>query len=286
MNRFELQSLVSKRIRQIFRISKNSSLILGSFLLCIILGAAIFCPFLTPYDPISVDLSKALSPPNRHNLLGTDNFGRDVLTRILYGARVDLKIGFLCVLFPFIIGVFAGSVAGYFGRWIDSIIMRIVDVVWAFPFYVLIIAIVGLLGPGIQNIYIAVTLVSWISFARIVRGEILVIKQSEYILAAKALGYSKRRIILRHIIPNVISPAIIFAMADIVLTILAITSLSFLGLGIQPPTPEWGLMVADGRTFITGAWWISTFPGVAIIIVGITFTLLGDGLDDYLRPEG
>ena len=281
-----MQNLAPVKTKKFYRIRKNSSLIFGTVLLLTILLTAILCPYLTPYDPVSVNLSNALQPPNRSNLLGTDNLGRDVLTRILYGARVDLKIGFLCVLFPFIIGVFAGSIAGYFGGYIDSLIMRIVDVVWAFPFYVLIIAIVGLLGPGITNIYIAVTIVSWISFARIIRGEILVIRQSEYILAAKALGYSTKRILLRHIIPNVISPAIIFAMADIVLTILAITSLSFLGLGIQPPTPEWGLMVADGRTFITDAWWISTFPGIAIIIVGITFTLLGDGLDDFLRPEG
>ena len=281
-----MQNLAPVKTKKFYRIRKNSSLIFGTVLLLTILLTAILCPYLTPYDPVSVNLSNALQPPNSSNLLGTDNLGRDVLTRILYGARVDLKIGFLCVLFPFIIGVFAGSIAGYFGGYIDSLIMRIVDVVWAFPFYVLIIAIVGLLGPGITNIYIAVTIVSWISFARIIRGEILVIRQSEYILAAKALGYSTKRILLRHIIPNVISPAIIFAMADIVLTILAITSLSFLGLGIQPPTPEWGLMVADGRTFITDAWWISTFPGIAIIIVGITFTLLGDGLDDFLRPEG
>ena len=281
-----MQNLAPVKTKKFYRIRKNSSLIFGTVLLLTILLTAILCPYLTPYDPVSVDLSNALQPPNRSNLLGTDNLGRDVLTRILYGARVDLKIGFLCVLFPFIIGVFAGSIAGYFGGYIDSLIMRIVDVVWAFPFYVLIIAIVGLLGPGITNIYIAVTIVSWISFARIIRGEILVIRQSEYILAAKALGYSTKRILLRHIIPNVISPAIIFAMADIVLTILAITSLSFLGLGIQPPTPEWGLMIADGRTFITDAWWICTFPGIAIIIVGITFTLMGDGLDDFLRPEG
>lgn len=274
------------KVKKFWRIRRNPALISGFILLSTIVLAAAFCPYLTPYDPVSVDLSNALQPPNRHNLLGTDNFGRDVLTRLLYGARVDLQIGFLCVLFPFIIGVFAGTIAGYWGGFIDSLIMRVVDVVWAFPFYVLIIAIVGLLGPGVTNIYIAITIVSWISFARIIRGEILVIKQSEYVLAARALGYSRKRIMLRHVVPNVISPAIIFAMADIVLTILAVTSLSFLGLGIQPPTPEWGLMVADGRTFITDAWWISTFPGIAIIIVGITFTLLGDGLDDFLRPGG
>ena len=259
---------------------------MGIVLLFIFVTVALFCPFLTPYDPIAVDLASALQPPSKQHLMGTDNFGRDILTRVLYAARVDLKIGFLCVLFPFIIGVIAGSVAGFFGGFVDTIIMRTVDVVYAFPFYVLIIAIVGLLGTGTTNIYIAVTIVAWVSFARIVRGEVLVAKQSEYVLAATTLGYSKKRIILRHLLPNVITPAIIFSMSDIVLTILAITSLSFLGLGIQPPTPEWGLMVAEGRTFIMNAWWISTFPGLAIILVGITFTLLGDGLDDWLRPGG
>jgi len=164
--------------------------------------------------------------------------------------------------------------------------MRIVDILWAFPFYVLVVAIVGSLGPGIGNMYLAFTLVVWISFARIVRGEVLVIKRAEYVLAARLLGFSHRRIILRHVLPNVITPAIIYAMADVVLTILAVTSLSFLGLGIQPPTPEWGLMIAEGRNFIFDAWWISTFPGLAIILVGIAFTLLGDGLDDLLRPKG
>jgi len=266
-------------------ITRYPTLTIGSILFGVIVLCAMLCPFLTPYDPVSVDLASALQPPSRDHWMGTDNFGRDILTRVLYGARVDLKIGILCVLFPFIIGVIAGSISGYFGGTVDALIMRTVDVVYAFPFYVLIIAIVGVLGTGTTNIYIAVTMVAWVSFARIVRGEVLVVKEAEYVMAGKALGYSKIRIIFRHILPNVITPAIIFSMSDIVLTILAITSLSFLGLGIQPPIPEWGLMVAEGRTFIINAWWIATFPGLAIVIVGITFTLIGDGLDDWLRPE-
>jgi peptide/nickel transport system permease protein len=264
---------------------RNMSLIIGLILLGVLLAVAFFCPYLTPYDPLTVDLGSALKPPCFSHPMGTDNYGRDILTRVLYGARVDLKIGFLCVLFPFIIGTVVGCISGYTGGVIDAFIMRIVDVVYAFPFYVLIIAIVGLLGAEIRNIYIAITMVAWVSFARIVRGEVLVAKQAEYVLAAKALGYSKNRIMFRHVLPNVITPAIIFSMSDIVLTILAITSLSFLGLGIQPPTPEWGLMIAEGRIFIIDAWWISTFPGLAIVVAGIAFTLLADGVDDYLRPE-
>jgi len=253
-------------------------------MLGVLLAAALFCPYLTAFDPLKVELDQVLQPPGRGHLMGTDNFGRDILTRVLYGARVDLKIGFLCVLFPFIIGTIAGCISGYFGGFVDTLIMRTVDVVYAFPFYVIIIAIVGLLGTETRNIYIAITVVAWVTFARIVRGEVLVCKQSEYVLAARALGYAKSRIIFRHVLPNVITPAIVFSMSDIVLTILAITSLSFLGLGIQPPTPEWGLMVAEGRMFIIDAWWISLFPGLAIVFTGITFTLLADGIDDLLRP--
>jgi peptide/nickel transport system permease protein len=163
--------------------------------------------------------------------------------------------------------------------------MRLVDILWAFPFYVLVISIVGALGPSIANMYLAFTLVVWISFARIVRGEVLLAKELDYVKASSVLGYSHARIMFRHILPNVITPAIVFMMADVVLTILAVTSLGFLGLGIQPPTPEWGVMIADGRNFIQDGWWISLFPGLAIVLVGVTFTFLGDGLDDFLRPK-
>jgi peptide/nickel transport system permease protein len=241
---------------------------------------------LSPYDPVAIDLRAALQPPNASHWLGTDNLGRDLLTRILAAGWIDLQIALVCVALPFVLGSVIGAVSGYVGGRTDATVMRIVDILWAFPFYVLVVAIVGSLGPGIGNMYLAFTLVVWISFARIVRGEVLVIKRAEYVLAARLLGFSHSRIVLRHVLPNVITPAIIYAMADVVLTILAVTSLSFLGLGIQPPTPEWGLMIAEGRNFIFDAWWISTFPGLAIIFVGIAFTLLGDGLDDLLRPKG
>ena len=191
----------------------------------------------------------------------------------------------VCVFLPFLIGCTIGLISGYFGGWIDTLIMRFVDVLWAFPFYVLVISIVGALGPGVGNIYLAFSLVVWISFARIVRGEVLLARRLEYAQAVSVLGYSHMRIMLRHILPNVITPAIVFMMADVVLTILAVTSLGFLGLGIQPPTPEWGVMIAEGRTYIQDGWWISLFPGLAIIFVGVTFTLIGDGLDDFLRPK-
>jgi peptide/nickel transport system permease protein len=240
---------------------------------------------LSPYDPLAVDLASAILPPSAEHWLGTDDLGRDVATRILSATWIDLQIALVCVALPFAIGSVIGAIAGYLGGRVDTILMRIVDVLWAFPFYVLVIAIVGTLGPSVGNMYLAFTLVVWISFARIVRGEVLVVKRLEYVQAAQVLGYSQLRIILRHILPNAIMPAMVYAMADVVLTILAVTSLSFLGLGVQPPEAEWGLMIAEGRNFIFDAWWISTFPGLAIIYIGIAFTLLGDGLDDLLRSK-
>jgi len=226
-----------------------------------------------------------LLSPGMGHWFGTDDLGRDVLARVVSAAAVDLQIAMICVLLPFVIGTSVGLLSGYIGGWVDAVLMRLVDILWAFPFYVLVIAIVGSMGPSIGNMYLAFTLVIWISFARIVRGEVLLVKNAEYIQAARVLGYSHARIVLRHVLPNVITPAIVFMMADVVLTILAVTSLGFLGLGIQPPTPEWGVMISEGRNYILDGWWISLFPGLAIVYVGITFALLGDGLDDFLRPK-
>ncbi|MGN6679493.1 MAG: ABC transporter permease, partial [Streptosporangiaceae bacterium] len=211
--------------------------------------------------------------------------GRDVWTRLLYGARIDLEVGFLAVLFPFIVGTVIGCLAGYFGGWIDAVAMRAVDVILAFPFLVLVIAIVFVIGPGTRSIYIAMTVTDWVSYTWIIRGEILTVKRHEYILAAKALGYSRRRIIAKHLLPNVITQAIVYSMSDIVFTILTIVTLGYLGLGVPPPTPEWGSMLADGQGFITTNWQLATIPGVAVVITGIGLSLLGDGLADLLRPE-
>jgi len=273
-------------VRRIVRPTRSRSLnaaiaMLAAFLLVMAVG-----PIASPYDPTAVDLGAAMDRPSAAHWLGTDDLGRDIGTRILVASWIDLQIAIVCVALPFAVGSLIGAISGYLGGRVDAVIMRIVDMLWAFPFYVLVIAIVGTLGPGVGNMYLAFTLVVWISFARIVRGEVLVVKRLEFVRAARVLGYSQARIVLRHVLPNAITPAIIYAMADVVLTILAVTSLSFLGLGIQPPQAEWGLMIAEGRNFIFDAWWISTFPGFAIIYVGIAFTLLGDGLDDLLRPKG
>jgi peptide/nickel transport system permease protein len=265
-------------------VRKNPALFIGVTLVVLICLTAVFGPTIAPYDPIEQDLTNRLEPPAANHLLGTDKFGRDILSRILYGTQIDLKIGLICVSFPFIFGIFIGCISGYYGGVLDALLMRLVDVSVAFPFYVLVISILAILGPGIRNMYIALIVVGWIAYAKIVRGEVLVAKNQEYVLAARALGYSDFRIILRHLVPNVISSSIVYAMSDVVLCILAGSSLGFLGLGVQPPMSEWGVMIADGREFVTSAPWLSTFPGLAIAVVGISFSLLGDGLSSLLRP--
>ena len=267
------------------RLMRSRSLQVGSVMLALLLGVAFVGPLLISHDPLAMDFSRALEAPSARYWFGTDDMGRDVFARVVAAAGVDLQIAVMCVLLPFLIGSAVGLVSAYLGGMTDIVIMRIVDVFWAFPFYVLVIAIVGSLGPSVANMYLAFTLVAWISFARIVRGEVLLVKNAEYVQAARVLGYSHARILLRHVLPNVIAPAIVFMMADVVLTILAVTALGFLGLGIQPPTPEWGVMISEGRNFIFDGWWGSLFPGLAIVYVGVTFSLLGEGLDDVLRPK-
>jgi peptide/nickel transport system permease protein len=251
--------------------------------LVVIVAAAILAPFITPYDPTALATGTGLQPPSSAHPFGTDQLGRDVFARVIYGARIDLQIGFIGVAIPLCAGVIIGLVAGYYGGWLDVVIGRVIDVVVAFPFLVLVIAIVAMLGPGLVNFYIAVSIVSWVAYARIVRGETLVAKNREYVLAARALGYRDLRIMFRHILPNVIVPAFIFAMSDFVLDILAGASLGFFGLGVPQPTPEWGVMIAEGRNFILTAPWVVVFPGLAIIIVGFFASLLGDALADQIR---
>jgi peptide/nickel transport system permease protein len=265
---------------------RTPSLVAGIVLLAVIVGAASAAPLLTSYDPTKQDLTHALlSPGSTGHLLGTDQFGRDVWARLVYGARTDLRVGLLAVLFPFVLGGILGSLAGYFGRWADTVVMRLVDVVVAFPFYVLIIALVFVLGPGTRSIYIAITAVGWVSYARIVRGEVLVAKRQEYTLAARSAGLHAVRIMGRHLLPNVITQAIVFAMSDIVLSILAIVTLGYLGLGVPPPAPEWGSMISEGQQFITTHWPLATIPGLAVVLTGLGLSLLGDGLADILKPE-
>jgi peptide/nickel transport system permease protein len=263
---------------------RQPALVAGLAILAIIVVMVAAAPLLTSHNPVTQDLTQSLLGPSSHHPLGTDQLGRDTWSRLLYGGRVDLRVAFIAVLFPFCLGTVLGCLGGYFGGLVDMVIMRLVDIVVAFPFYVLIIALVFVLGPGERSIYIAITAVGWVSYARIIRGEILVAKRQEYVLAAKSGGLSSLRIMGRHVLPNVITQAIIYAMSDIVQDILAIVTLSYLGLGIQPPDPDWGTMIAAGQNFLTTHWQLTTIPGVAVVITGLGLSLTGDGLADLLRP--
>lgn len=262
----------------------NPPLIAGAVIVIALLCVAFFAPLLAPDDPIKQNLGSILAGPSARHLLGTDQLGRDTLSRLIYGARVDLRVGFIAVAFPFVGGTILGSIAGYFGGWVDTAVMRLVDVVVAFPFYVLIIALVFVLGPGERSIYIAITVVGWVSYARIVRGEILIAKRQDYVVAAQSAGLSSSRIITVHILPNVITQAIVFAMSDVVQDILAVVTLGYLGLGIAPPTADWGGMISQGQQFLTNHWQLSTIPGLAVVVTGLGLSLVGDGLADLLRP--
>jgi peptide/nickel transport system permease protein len=245
------------------------------------LFVAVAAPWLAPFDPIEQNLSATLLPPSGAHPLGTDNFGRDILSRIIWGTRLDLQMGVFGVLFPFVIGTMIGATAGYFGGIVDMLLMRLLDVTVSFPFLVLIIAIVATLGPGLASFYIALALVGWVSYARLVRARFLVLKGADFVLAAHSLGFTHRRIVLHHILPNAIMPALVFSMSDAVIDVVLGASLSYLGLGIQPPTAEWGLMIAEGQNFIATAWWMTVFPGLAIVLLATGFSLLADGVAEH-----
>lgn len=277
-----LKPLISDKSSRV-RLSITPLTIIGLSLIFVWILIAIFATQLAPYDPIATNTIAKLQPMSSAHWLGTDILGRDVLSQIIHGTRVDLSMGIIGVISPFIIGIIIGVISGYFGGFIDSLLMRLLDIALAFPFIVLVLAIISVLGPGLINYYIALAIVSWVPYARLVRAEVLVLRKTEFIDAARVLGFSHLHIITRHVLPNAITPAIVFVMTDIVLTILLGSSLSFFGLGVQPPTPEWGRMIREGQTFIGTAWWVSIFPGIAIVLLALSFSLLGDGLAKQLR---
>ena len=262
------------------------SMIAGLVIIGIFVLMALFPGVFAPYSPTTFDYQAILQGPTAKHVFGTDNFGRDVFSRVVWGAQLDMQIALFTTLFPFLFGTLIGSLTGYYGRWADAFFGRVVDIVVTFPFLVLVIAIVAVLGPGLKNMYIAVSAVGWITYGRLVRAEILNQKKAEYAMAGRVMGYTPARIIFRHLLPNAITPAIVYWMTDMALGILLGSSLGYLGLGAQPPTAEWGGLIADGKNFLATAWWISTFPGLAITLAGVGFSLLGDGLADLLRPRG
>ena len=262
-------------------------LIIGLVMLGIAIAAILTGPLWLTQSPTAIDVLHPLAPPlTPGHLLGTDQFGRDILARIIYGGRIDLAIAFGATSVTLVSGTIIGLVAGYSGGKVDSVLMRIVDLFFAFPFLVLIIAIIAMLGPSIFNMFIAIWITSWVSYARIMRAQTVVAKKQQYVLAARALGYGRLRVMFRHILPNVASTVIIFSMVDAIGNIILASSLGYLGLGAQPPTPEWGTMIADGQNYILTSWWLATMPGLAIVFVGVAFSLIGDGLADILRPGG
>ena len=260
--------------------------ILGIIIVAAALVMAIVPEQIAPYDPTVVDITVRTKAPSAEHIFGTDNYGRDVFSRVVWGTRIDLSIGFFGVLVPMIIGGIIGLLAAWYGGWLDSLLMRISEIMMAFPFPILVIAIITILGTGTINLYIALWLVGWMSYARLVRAEVLKLKKAEFIEAARVAGFSDARILLRHILPNVISSSIVFAASDMVMCMLTGASMSFLGLGVQPPTPEWGAILNEGRTYISYASWMTFFPGLVLATTGVGLSLLGDSMTDILRRKG
>ncbi|SMF91937.1 peptide/nickel transport system permease protein [Paenibacillus uliginis N3/975] len=264
---------------------KNKAALLGGYFLFFVIVASIIGPFLTRYDPTIVDYSSKLLKPSADHWFGTDHNGRDIFTRIVHGMHLTLSVGFISVIIGAAFGIILGIISGYYGGKLDSIIMRITDVMLAFPGILLALAIVSVLGKSLFNVIIAVSIFSIPTFARIVRGSTLAVRKLEYIDAMRSLGASDSRIIFKHILPNISSPIIVQATLRIAVAILTASGLSFLGLGAQPPTPEWGAMLNDGRNYITEHPHVALFPGLSIVLVVVAFNLLGDGLRDVLDPK-
>ncbi len=264
------------------RFGRQPMLLTGLAILGAFVAMALLAPLAAPYDPIYQDATVKLQPPSLAHPFGTDNFGRDVLSRVIWGARIDLQIAVIGVIFPFLIGTAIGTIAGFFGGWVDALFMRIIDVVLAFPFLVLMLSIIAILGPGLGSFYIAMALVGWVSYARLIRAQILVLKTQDFAVAAASLGFSRLRIMFRHLLPNALAGSLVFVMSDAVLVLLNGAAISYLGLGVQPPVAEWGVMVAEAQGFITQAWWITLFPGLAIVTLAFGFSLTGDALADLL----
>jgi peptide/nickel transport system permease protein len=267
------------------RLLRSTSVIIGTLILLVMILLAVAAPVLTPFDPEAVAPELRLQPPNSTHLFGTDDFGRDVFTRVLYGAQLSLQVGLFSVVLASVIGVALGVMAGYYGGWVDAVIMRLIDVMLAFPGILLALAIVAVLGRSLPNVMIAVGISSIPVYTRVARGSTLSLKQIDFITAARAMGCPQWRIMGQHILPNIIAPIIVVATNGVAGAIIAGAALSFLGLGAQPPTPEWGIMLSEGRVYLRSAWWVTTFPGLAIMITVMAINLLGDGLRDIFDPR-
>jgi peptide/nickel transport system permease protein len=265
------------------RLRLTPSAWVGAAIVLLLAVCAIMPSWVAPYDPLQFNYRATLQPPSLAHPFGTDNFGRDLLSRVIWATQIDMQIAIFATVFPAIFGTFVGALLGYFGGIADVLFRRLVDLIVTVPFLVLVIAIVAVLGPGLINMYIAISSVGWIVYARLIRAEILTQMRRDYAAAGRVMGYGWPRILFRHLLPNAITPVLVYWMTDMALAILLGSSLGYLGLGAQPPTAEWGVLIADGKNFMTTAWWMSIFPGFAIVLAGIGFSLLGDGAASLFR---
>ncbi len=273
------------------RLARRRTALFGLVVVALVVATALAAPWLSPFDPIAQDIGHRLKPPGwldaagRLHPLGTDHLGRDLLARVIFGAQPALLVGFAAVMISGVLGMVTGLLGGYFGGRVDDVLMRLADVQLAFPFILLAIAVIGVLGPSLPTIIVVIGVSSWVVYARVVRAAVLVLREREFVQAAQALGGGDGRILVRHILPNAFAPWLVVATLDMARVIVLESALSFLGLGVQPPTPTWGGMLADGRVYLTTAWWLATFPGLAILVTVLGINLFGDGLRDTLDPR-
>lgn len=267
------------------KLLRNFAFVIGMTMTLLVVLVALFAPLLAPHDPSAQDTARRLDKPSAQHPLGLDDLGRDVLSRILYGARVSLRVGFSVVALAATFGVMMGAISGYFGGKVDTLIMRLCDILLAFPGILLAIALVAVLGPSLNNVVLALATIGWVGYARLVRGQVLKVREMEFVTAARAIGARSHRVILRHVLPNVVNPVIVMATLGLAGAILSEAALSFLGLGVQPPTPSWGAMLTSGRRYLGLANHLAIYPGIAIMIAVMGFNFLGDGLVDALDPK-
>lgn len=267
------------------RFTKEKTAVFGLLVILLFALLAVFAPALAPFDPLAQDIPNGLAPPSSEHWMGTDKLGRDIFSRMLYGARISLGAGVGVVIMAGLVGISVGIIAGYRGGWPDEALMRVTDIFFAFPSLILAMAIAGALGPSLQNALIAVAVVTWPVYARLIRGQVLVLRDREFVLAARAVGASHSLILRRHLFPNTLSPLLVQASFEMGTVILAVAGLSFIGFGAQPPTPEWGVMISEGRNYITTHWWLTFFPAMAMLFAVAGFNLVGDGLRDVLDPR-
>ncbi len=267
------------------RLRRNRMAMTGLILVLGLFAVALLAPWLAPYDPTQIDLQQILLPPSPAHLLGTDTLGRDVLSRIIFGARISLMVGFVAVGIATLIGLLVGALAGYYGGMVDAVLMRLVDLMLCFPTLFLILAVIAVLGPSIWNIMVVIGVTNWMGVARLVRAEFLSLREREFVTAARALGASDARLIWRHLLPNALTPVMVSATLGVAGAILTESALSFLGLGVQPPTPSWGNILTMGQDNIEIAWWLSVFPGLAILVTVMSYNLLGEGIREAIDPR-